>query len=139
MTTGIEAKLFRCLTDHLDTFATAQSLSVAKPNIPFTPTPGTPYLKAWLLPASTDSNDIEGITEDHQGVFQVSCWYPQGAGPMAVTEAASLVAAHYRRQKLTHESLSLKIVKPPALSPLMEDDGWAHIAVSIRYRALLDT
>ena len=138
MTTGLEVKIFRALTDRLDTLATAQSLSVAKPGLPFTPASNTPYLKVWHMPSSTEALTVAGDVNEYRGTFQVSVFYPAERGLVAPYELASLVADHFATgTELSHEGVSFSVLAPPHIGPALDEPGWVMLPVSIRFRAFL--
>ena len=62
-------------------------LAIAFEDVAFTP-PDGPYLKAFLLPANPDSEDLEGKHIAYRGVFQVSVVTKSGSG----RGAAGLIA-----------------------------------------------
>lgn len=136
MTTGLEVKLFRALTDHLDAFATAQSLAIAYPGTAYEPT-GAAYLRPWFMPATTNPFDLSD-TNEYRGVFQVSVFAPEGGGVVSAMETASALAAHYQRgTTLEHEGLSFRIIAPPSIGPAIQEPGWLSLPVSVSYRAFL--
>jgi len=138
MTFGLEVKIFRALTDALDIYASNASLSLAKQGIGFTPASGTPYLKVAFLPGSTEALDVAGDVNEYLGTFQVSVFYPEGAGIVSAMEtAASLAAAFGSGTALSHGGISFRILAPPHIGPALEEPGWVMLPVSIRYRAFL--
>jgi len=138
VTTGLEVKIFRALTDRLDTFAAAQSLSIAKPGIAFTPTSGTAYLRANILPSMTDAITVDGVTNEYRGIFQVSVYHPEGGGILQPFETAALLTDYFATgTSVEHQGLSFIIQAPPHIGPAIEEPGWIMLPVSIRYRAFL--
>lgn len=65
----------------LNAWANSQSPAIptAWENISFTP--AKPYLRAFLVPASTDSIDLEGKHRMYTGIFQVNIVGEPGKGP----------------------------------------------------------
>ena len=138
MTIGLEVKIFRALTDHLDIFASNNSLSIAKPGLPFAPSSGTAYLRAYIMPSMTESMDITGLVNEFRGIFQVNVFYPEGAGIMVPYETASALCEHFTTgTQVTHQATTFTILSPPHIGPAIEEPGWVMLPVSIRYRAFL--
>lgn len=63
------------------------AVPVAWENVPFTPS-GYPYLRAFLLPANTDSQDLEGKHRLYSGIFQINIVGEVGKGPAQVEKLA---------------------------------------------------
>jgi Bacteriophage related domain of unknown function len=138
MTIGLTTKIFRALTDHLDIFASNESLSVAKPGLGFDPTSNTPYLKAYLIPTTTEAMDIAGLVNEYRGILQVNVLYPEGAGIVVAAETADRLVNHFESgTTLSHQATTFTISQPPHIGPVVEDPGWIMIPVSVRYRAFL--
>ena len=111
MTIGLEPKIFRALTDHLDIFATNNSLSIAKPGLPFSPSSGTAYLRAYIMPSMTDAFDVAGFVNEYRGIFQVNVFHPEGAGIMVPYELAAALCEHFTTgTQVTHESTTFTIL-----------------------------
>jgi hypothetical protein len=137
MTTGIETKVFRALTDRLDAYATANSIAIARTGLNYTPTAGTKFLRATHLPAATraigNGNDD---TNEFRGLFQVDVFWPEGKGVVAAKEEAAKVIAYFAKgTSLTHQSVTVKIKRPPYELPAMQEDGWIIVPVTIPYLA----
>ncbi|MGT2429246.1 phage tail terminator-like protein [Cupriavidus basilensis] len=79
----------------------AQPLATAWQNVPFTPTPGTPYQQVHLLFAPPE-NPAYGSYYREVGVFQVSLMYPQGAGPSAADARAMAIRDWFARGTTIH-------------------------------------
>jgi Bacteriophage related domain of unknown function len=138
MTIGLEPKIFRALTDHLDIFATNNTLLIAKPGLPFSPSSATAYLRAYIMPSMTESMDITGLINEYRGIFQVNVFYPEGAGIMVPFESAAALCEHFTTGTLvTHQATTFSILSPPHIGPAIEEPGWIMLPVSIRYRAFL--
>lgn len=137
MTTGLEVKIFRALTDRLDAFAAARVLTVAKPGLAFSPG-GATYLRAFQLPGSTDAMDVAGVVEDQRGTFQVNIVSPEGAGLVAAFELAAALKAWFAPgTALSHQGMAFSIQTPPHIGPALEEPGWTVVPVSIRWRVFV--
>ncbi len=99
----------------LAAWAAAQSpaIPVAYQLKTFTP-PTTRYVRAWLLPAPTNSVDITGLHREYKGVFQVDICTPadgQGTGA-ANALAASLDAYFPLTGPMTQGSIKVYVTAP---------------------------
>jgi hypothetical protein len=138
MTIGLEVKIFRALTDHLDIFASNNSITVAKPGIPFAPSSATPYLRAYIMPSMTEAMDVAGLINEYRGVFQVNVFHPEGSGIITPYETAALLTDHFASgTQVSHQATTFSILSPPHIGPAIEEPGWVMLPVSIRYRAFL--
>jgi hypothetical protein len=110
-------------------------MPIAWENTKYVPTVGTAYFRVWMLPAETDVITIgpEPWLE-RKGVFQVSVLYPIGVGfgPPKV-KAAEVVAAFRANTSFTYNTLRVVIDKSWPAPGMLEDEGWYHIPVSVRY------
>ncbi|WP_082818874.1 DUF4128 domain-containing protein [Cupriavidus nantongensis] len=124
----------RALEKHL--LAMAPVLPLAPENVPFTPTPGAPYQRVHLLPATPANPTMGDGFYREVGVFQVSLYYPQGTGPAAAQTRAEAVRNYFPRGLLIPEGgISTRVERTPAISSGVPDgDRWC-IHVSIQYSA----
>ena len=133
----MSTKLIRSLYEQrLAMWAAARSLPVAWQNVPFTPPASGIYLRAFLLPATTDSLDIEGAHRLYTGVFQVSTVAQSGQGSGAAEQiAADLAELFPLNLRLTSGSFIVQILSPCSRGPAVQDGSSYMIPVSFRYRA----
>lgn len=112
------------------------AMDVAWENINFVPAVGIGYLRAWLLPAETDVATLgPNPWQRHQGIFQVSVFYPLGQGPgPAMGKAAEIQKIFRPGAKFYYNSVEVVIEKSWPSSAMVEDGGWYHIPVNVRYR-----
>jgi hypothetical protein len=139
MTTGIETKVFRALTDRLDAYSTANSIAIARTGLNYTPTAETKFLRATHLPAQTRalSLSFDG-TNEFRGIFQVDVFWPEGKGIVAAKEqAASIIAYFARGTEMTHGGVTVKVTRPPYELPAIQEDGWLMVPVTIPYLAFI--
>lgn len=80
----------------LKTWANAQTpaIPIAYENLAFTP-PLTRYLRAYVLPAKTDSNTLDDVARTYQGLFQVSIVVPLNEGAGNAQTLAAAIAGLY--------------------------------------------
>ena len=133
MTTVADVDVQSALNDRLHT--DFPSTPIAWENVKYTPVPGTPYLRAWLLPAEPRVMTLGPSPVIHRtGIFQVDCFYPAGAGWGTAKAKAALVVATYKAgTRWVYNGLAVQSERAWP-GPAMDDDqGWYHIPVSIRY------
>ena len=137
MTTGIETKIFRALTDKLDAYIAANPIAIARTGLNYTPTSGTEFLRATHLPAATRAlGNANTDSNEFRGLFQIDVFWPEGKGVVAAKEEAAAIIAHFARgTAMTHESQTVKISRPPYELPAIQDDGWIIVPVTIPYIA----
>ncbi|TKD32587.1 DUF4128 domain-containing protein [Azotobacter chroococcum] len=133
----MSTKLIRSLYEQrLAAWASARSLSVAWQNVSFTPLASGIYLRAFLLPADTDSLDLEGAHRLYTGIFQVSIVAPNGKGSGAAEQlAADLDALYPNNLRLTSGAFAVQIVSPCSQGPAIPGETHMMLPVSFRYRA----
>ena len=126
------------LEGRLKTWADAQSppIPIEYQNVAFTPPSQARYLRAFLLPAETRSNDTPGETKTYAGLLQVSICVPTGTGPGAaeqlVTELETLFPVSLR---IVVGGLVINITRPASAGSSMPETGLYVTPVSIQYRA----
>ncbi|MDV7209906.1 DUF4128 domain-containing protein [Azotobacter beijerinckii] len=130
-------RLIRSLYEQrLASWAAARSLQVAWQNVPFTPPATGIYLRAFLLPANTDSLDLEGAHRLFTGIFQVSIVAPNGKGSGAAEQlAVDLDALYPNNLRLASGDFSVQIITPCSQGPAIPGDISYMIPVSFTYRA----
>lgn len=133
----MSSKIIRSLYEQrLAAWAAARSLPVAWQNVPFTPPSSGLYLRAFLLPATTDSLDLEGVHRLYTGVFQVSIVAQSGQGSGAVEQLATDLAAEFPLNlRLASGEFAVQIIAPCSQGPAIQDGSSYLIPVSFRYRA----
>lgn len=122
----------------LATWAAARSpaLRIQYENVPFTPVTGETYLKAYLLPATTTSEDLAGDLTTYRGVFQVSVVAPINTGPGIAEGIADEIAAQfYTNLQLTLTGFMVQQITPCSIAPALQDESQYIVPVSFEYRA----
>jgi hypothetical protein len=116
--------------------ARAPALPVAWENVPFQPTEGATYLRAFLLPAATTGPDLAGALRVYRGVYQVSAVTPINAGPGVAEGIAEEIAGLFPLNlRLTGSGLALQIVTPVTAAKGEPDANEYIVPVSFQYRA----
>lgn len=120
----------------LDAWATGQGLRVAYQNVQFDPEDGETYLRAFLLPAGTDSNTLAGDQKIYTGVFQVSIVTPSGDGPTRAEGLADDIADLFPLYlRLSDGDFEVIVLTPVEPGPGIADDSTYTVAASFQYRA----
>lgn len=116
--------------------ARTPALRVAYENVDFSPNTDELYLKAYNLPAGTDS---ETLTSDHKrytGLFQVTIVGPSGKGSGAVEGVVGELAALFPLYlRLTGQDLTAIVLTPVDQGPGIPNDNTYSVAASFQYRA----
>lgn len=117
--------------------AHSPALKVAYENVDFTPpADGSTYLRCFLLPANTDSQDLQGIHEAFLGVFQVNIVAKAGAGLGAAKGIADELRALFPNNlRLTKSGLTVQSISPCSQGPAQQDTNTATVPVWFNYRA----
>lgn len=114
--------------------AMSPALATAWENVTFTPTAGTPYQRANLLPATPNDYAL-GQGSQEIGILQVSVCYPlnKGRGD-ALARAEAIRAAFPKNLKLPVSGpMAVKIIRTPAIAAgFVDGDRWV-IPVTIRW------
>lgn len=122
----------------LTTWATARvpALRVAHENAAFSPINGETYLRAFTLPALTQSQTLEGEHRAFQGVFQINIVCPANAGAGGAGNIADELAALFPNNlRLTREGVTVQIVSPVSAAPPLQAPESYIVPVSFQYRS----
>jgi len=109
---------------------------VAYQNSPFTPHSGQLYLRAFLIPADTGSDDLAGEHRRYQGLFQVNVVSPAGQGSgEAETIVMQLADLFPVNMLLNDGDFTVQIVEPVAQGPEIQDATEYTTPAGFGYRA----
>lgn len=123
------------LESRLASWATTNTINVAWENVPYSPTQGETYVRAFLLPAETVSQDLKGDHRRYLGVFQVSIVTPINSGPgAALALVDSLNTQFPMNGRYTSGAVTVQIVGPASPAPAIQEESHFVIPVSLRYR-----
>lgn len=115
--------------------ARAPALPIAFENAAFTPTEKA-YLAAYLLPADTTSQDLEGTLRNRLGVFQINVVCPIGKGPAeGQSIAAELDALFPAYLRLTSGAFTVQTTSPTRERGAIQTDDRYTIPVDFTYRS----
>ncbi len=132
-------KIIRSMLEaRLKAWAAARTpvLRIAYQNVPFTPNNGETYLRAFLMPAGTDSNDLAGAHRLYTGLFQITIVTPVGNGPFgAETIADELASLYPLNERLVRDGITALIMTPVEPGPELTEDTAFALPVSFQYRS----
>jgi len=135
----LSTKIIRQLFEtRLATWAAARvpALRVNFEDVEFTPNPGETYLRCFVLPARTGSDDLQGIHRLYTGVWQVSIIKPSNSGlGTAYGIVDELETQFPQNLQLTSGSFMVAIRSPMGPGPAIQDSNTTTIPVSCVYRA----
>lgn len=126
------------LEGRLKTWSAARvpALRVAFENSLFTPVVGETYLRAYVLPADTTSEDLAGSHRAFRGLLQVSITAPITSGPGAAAGIADELGALFPvNGRYTVTGIVTQIIGPASAAPALQDEVNYTVPVSIGYRA----
>lgn len=126
------------LESRLSTWASARtpSLRIAWQNVEFAPAAGETYLRAFILPATTLSQTLDGLHRAYSGVFQVTIITPLHIGSgAALGIAAELDALFPVNQQMTASGVTTQVITPASVGVMIQDESTFEVPVSFRYRA----
>ncbi len=136
MAATVEATIAELLFARLTSLVLSPVLPVAFPNLQFSPPAGA-YLRADFIPNRTDNLGLANeASARHQGILQVTAVYPVNGGIIKPTNTGGLVAAHFAKGTILHESgVKVKVyAKPSVGGPIIEPDK-VSVPVTILYRS----
>jgi len=111
-------------------------LRIAYENDQFMPAAGEIYLRAFILPSDTGSDDLKGSHRRYQGLFQVNIVGPVGGGSGGikhiVSELESLFPVNLR---LPIAGNFVQIVEPVKQGPAITEDSTYTVSATFVYRA----
>ncbi len=111
----------------------ALSIDVAWENVPYTPTTGTPYARAYLLAGEPDNPEMGGLITE-RGFLQVSLFYPLGTGPAAAMATAEAIRTAFPRgASFTASGVVTQIERTPEIGPAMTEEDWYNLPVRCRF------
>lgn len=137
MANGIEAKIFNALAYHMSQLVFSPSIPVAWPNVAFVPPASNKWIRFHEIPAQTLplSVDDRGANQ-HQGLAQISVFWPLNTGLVQPNEIASSIISHFKRgTRISRESIVVEITQASRSAALYEDR--VMIPVTINYRSFI--
>lgn len=134
-----QARIRSLLESRLSTWASARNpaLQIAWESVPFTP-PNSTYIRAFLIPAETESLDLRGLHRGMLGVFQIDVVAQEGSGAGHAEGIAGEIADLFPcdlHLLMSPPDFSITLVTPCSLGPAQNSDGRYTIPVYFTYRA----
>lgn len=136
-----DASIRMLYESRLQTWAETQGYPVAYQNTKFDPATQAVdglWLAAFLIPANTTSQTLDGSDEIFAGVFQISVNVKQGIGSAVVERiVGGLKALFTNNLRLTNASnFSVQIVTPISAAPSIQGASQYVVPTSFRYQAI---
>jgi hypothetical protein len=126
----------RIYEQQLAAWAAPRGLRIAYQGVAFEPGDDETYLRAFTLPAGTDTQTLEGTDRVYTGVFQISVVTPAGNGTGdaegLVDHLDDLFPTYLRLQQGDFEVMVLTPVEP---GPAIQDGTTLTVSASFQYRA----
>ena len=138
MTTDNETKIEGALMDRVESLVW-DAAQIAWPNIKFTPKIGTKFLRPTVIPGETLSPGVSpDSSEDHQGLLDVSLFYPAGSGALSPQRDASIILDHFAKDiNMVRQDVVVTVSKAPWRETAIQETDWYHVPRRIPYRALV--
>lgn len=134
-----DLKIRQLFESRLAAWASARTpkLPVAYEDRSFAPPEnGGSYIKAYLMPATTDSEDLEGKHTTYHGIFQLSLVTKAGGGrgiPGLIAE--EIQALYPNNLELRKSGFSVFIRSPMSSAAAIQGDITSTLPLSFQYRA----
>lgn len=129
------ADIHQAIFTDLQTFGNAQNISIAYPNVDFTPG-SAPYLRVNLLFAASENIGLEIVNQP--GVLQVDVMYRDGLGVIMAANLADALVNHLpRNRRIQAGSYCVLFNSRGYVSPPLVDGGWVQMPVNFNFRVLI--
>jgi len=132
------AKVRAGFETRLSAWALAQAppIPIAYENKTFTPPAAARYIRAFLLPAQTASDDMDGDHRAYVGVFQASLYMPVGVGAGSSEALAEAICALFPKQtEIVSSGLTIWLTRPMSIGPSLPGTTHYMVPISCSYRA----
>lgn len=131
----MQSQIRAALEVRLDAFAKEEGLLVAWEGRAFKPIAGQPYLRAFVMPASSDSNDLAGQHRLYRGVFQVDLVMMSGTGMGDIERKAAQIIAHFPKNlRLLVGNQFVQLISVMSLGPGLIHEGDLVLPLTSYYR-----
>jgi hypothetical protein len=119
------------LQNHLEALG---AFATAYEGLSFTPTNNVPYQRVNLLRAEPDNLALGSAYHREVGVFQVTLFYPMGAGTNLIEAKAEAIKTHFKRSTgLTNGGRTVLITRTPNVKQVSVDDDRLSLVIDIPY------
>lgn len=131
----MQSQIRAALEVRLDAFAKEEGLRVAWEGRTFKPITRQSHLRAFVMPASSDSNDLAGQHRLYRGVFQVDLVMVSGTGMADIERKAAQVIAHFPKNlRLSVENQFVQLISVMSMGPKLPQDGFIAVPLTSYYR-----
>ncbi len=131
----MQSQIRAALEVRLDAFAKEEGLRVAWEGRTFKPITRQSHLRAFVMPASSDSNDLAGQHRLYRGVFQVDLVMVSGTGMGDIERKAAQVIAHFPKNlRLPVENQFVQLISVMSMGPKLPQDGFIAVPLTSYYR-----
>lgn len=134
MSTSIEAKIIDGLLERFGTVTLPVGVSVAYPNVAFTPDGTSPYVRLTIAKNTPVTASLSGGREPiRMGLFMVTVYWPVGAGIIAPSELAGTIrdAFAFGAKWVSNDGVEFRIVEEPTVKGDLVDGVYTEIPVVI--------
>lgn len=102
------------------------------------PQNGTPYARAFMLPGQPTQTCL-GVagTDRHNGLFQISLFYPEDKGDIAILTKADEIAAIYKSGVVTTFNGVNVTIESIGVSVASNFDGWFQLNLTINWYSFI--
>jgi hypothetical protein len=130
-----QARIRAAFESRLAIWAQAQGLPVVWQNAPGE-LPTVDHLRAFVLPAETQSIDLERKFRNFRGVFQVSVFTRAGQGAGRAEQLARALDELFPvAAPMVFDGLTVRTTSPMSARPAIQETDWYSVPVSCRYGA----
>ncbi|WP_127524583.1 DUF4128 domain-containing protein [Mesorhizobium sp. Z1-4] len=135
MPTTIEARIEKALLERVNTITVSPALPIAWPNVNYTPSPSTRYLRVNHIPNRAGRVHISSTAAHRRyGVLQMTAFLPKNGGPTNATELAGAVAAHFPADhEMTVEGVTVRVTEAPSIAQALPDDTHWMVPITVPY------
>lgn len=102
------------------------------PNVDFTPTQGTVFIRPTILPASGDLATLSG-QYNHKGIYQVNIFCPINKGISTVTSYLDSLQALFTTSKTLTAGSTKVFIQSVSMGQLERQEGWYVGFITIQY------
>lgn len=108
--------------------------TVAWPNVEFTPTQGTNYVRPTLLPASNVLNALDG-DEECKGIYQIDVYTQLKKGTSPLWTIADAIRDHFKNSNSITSGSQVVHIQQVSVSQADRQEGFWHCFVAVTYLA----
>lgn len=131
----MQSQIRAALEVRLNAFAKEEGLPVAWEGRAFKPIAGQSHLRAFVMPATSDSNDLAGQHRLYRGVFQVDLVMVSGAGMGDIERKAAQIIAHFPKNlRLAVADRFVQLISVMSMGPKLPQDGFVAVPLTSYYR-----